>query len=100
VAEEVARHLPKLSAKRGLDQSLLFAALLVMPIDWRPTTDYEARREEALARIAASDPDDWPTVALALELDLPIWSQDKDFGDVGLEVVTTGELLDALADTG
>ena len=100
VAEEVAHHLPKLAAKRGLDQALLFAALLVMPIDWRPMADYEDQRDEAQARIAARDPDDWPTVALALKLKLPVWSQDKDFGDAGVEVVTTGELLDALGDAG
>jgi predicted nucleic acid-binding protein len=42
-------------------------------------------------------PDDWPTVALALKLDLPVWSQDKDLTVAGLEVFTTGDLLDALS---
>ncbi len=100
VAEEIARHLPALATKRGLDQALLFAALQVMPIAWRPASDYEDRREEAERRIAARDPDDWPTVALALKLDLPVWSQDKDLADAGLEVFTTGDLLDALRDAG
>jgi len=58
--------------------------------------DYEDYREEAEKRIAARDPDDWPTVALALKHDLPVWSQDKDLADAGLEVFTTGDLLDAL----
>lgn len=98
VAEEIARHLPRLASKRGLDQALLFATLLVMPIEWKPTAEYERRRAEAERRIAARDPDDWPTVALALERDLPVWSQDKDLADAGIEVVTTGELLDALRD--
>jgi predicted nucleic acid-binding protein len=75
VAEEIARHLPRLATKRGLDQALLFAALQVMPIEWKPATDYEDQRAEAEQRIAARDPDDWPTVALALKLDLPVWSQ-------------------------
>ncbi len=48
--------------------------------------------------MAQRDPDDWPTVALALARALPIWSQDKDFGVSGLIVVTTGELLDAIED--
>ncbi|HEY1688830.1 MAG TPA: PIN domain-containing protein [Solirubrobacteraceae bacterium] len=98
VAEEIARHLPGLATKRGLDQALLFAALQVMPITWKPASDYEDQRQEAERRIAARDPDDWPTVALAL--DLPVWSQDKDFADAGLEVFTTGDLLDALRDAG
>lgn len=67
-----------------------------MPIDWKPPTDYEDRREEARRRIAHRDPDDWPTVALALKLELPVWSQDKDLNDAGLQVFTTGDLLDAL----
>jgi predicted nucleic acid-binding protein len=96
VAEEVARHLPRLATKRGLDQALLFAALQVMPIEWKPAADYEDQQAQAEQRIAARDPDDWPTVALALKLDLPVWSQDKDLADAGLQVFTTGDLLDAL----
>lgn len=71
-----------------------------MPVQWTPAADYEDRREEAEQRIAARDPDDWPTVALALKLGLPVWSQDKDLTVAGLDVFTTGELLDALRDAG
>jgi predicted nucleic acid-binding protein len=100
VAEEIARHLPRLATKRGLDQALLFAALQVMPIEWKAAADYEDQRTQAEQRIAARDPDDWPTVALALKLDLPVWSQDKDLADAGLQVFTTGDLLDALQAAG
>ncbi len=100
VALEIARHIPPLAAKRGLDSALMFAALGVMPVEWKAAGQYEDRREEAEERIAARDPDDWPTVALALTLDLPIWSQDKDLTDAGIKVFTTGELLDALAHAG
>ncbi|MGH2913324.1 MAG: PIN domain-containing protein [Solirubrobacteraceae bacterium] len=62
----MARHLPRLAAKRGLDEAQLLAALQVMPIKWKPTTDYEGQQAEAEKRIAERDPDDWPTVALAL----------------------------------
>lgn len=100
VAVEIARHIPSLAAKRGLDPTLLFAALAVMPIEWKAPGEYEHLRSEAESRIAARDPDDWPTVALALQLSLPVWSQDKDFEDAGIEVFTTGRLLDALVDAG
>jgi predicted nucleic acid-binding protein len=96
VAEEIARHLPRLAVKRKLDQALLFAALQVMPIDWRAADEYEHLRDEAETRISARDPDDWPTLALAIALDMPVWSQDKDFVEAGVEVFTTGELLDSL----
>ena len=100
VADEIARHIPRLAAKRGLDPTLLYAALAVMPIDWKSAPEYEDHREEAESRIAARDPDDWPTLALAIKLNLPVLTQDKDFADAGVEVFTTGELLDALRDAG
>jgi predicted nucleic acid-binding protein len=71
-----------------------------MPVEWKPVADYGARRDEAERGIAARDPDDWPTVALALALGLPVWSQDRDLTQAGLEVFTTGQLLDALRDAG
>lgn len=43
---------------------------------------------------------DWPTLALAIKLSLPVLTQDKDFVDAGVDVFTTGELLDALRDAG
>ncbi len=100
MALEIARHIPPLAAKRGLDSALMFAALGVMPVEWKASGEYEDRREEAEERIAARDPDDWPTVALALKLSLPVWSQDKDLTDAGIKVFTTGELLGALPDAG
>ena len=78
----------------------MFAALGVVPVEWKASSEYEDHREQAEARIAARDPDDWPTVALALKLNLPVWSQDKDLTEAGITVFTTGELLDALADAG
>jgi len=78
VAVEVARHLPRLAQQRRLDPALLFAALQVMPVDWKPAADYDDYRHDAEQRIAARDPDGWATVALALKLSLPAWSQDKD----------------------
>ena len=69
-----------------------------MPVSWQPPKAYESHREEAERRIAKRDPEDWPTVALALARSLPIWSQDKDMAASGLAVYATGDLLDALRD--
>jgi len=100
VAEEVTEHLPALAERRGLDAELLLAALSVMPVDWHAPVAYERDREEAERRMAGRDPEDWPTVALALAQSLPIWSQDKDMEAADLRVYTTGELLDAIRDAG
>jgi predicted nucleic acid-binding protein len=89
-----------LAERRGLDAALLLAALGVMPVDWQPPGAYESHREEAERRMAQRDPEDWPTVALALARSLPIWSQDKDMEAAGVAVYTTGELLDAIRNAG
>jgi predicted nucleic acid-binding protein len=39
-------------------------------------------------------------VALALEMALPVWSQDKDLAVADLDVYTTGDLLDVMRDAG
>jgi predicted nucleic acid-binding protein len=38
---------------------------------------------------SASDPDDWPIAAVALLLDLPIWTEDQDFFGSGIPTWTT-----------
>ena len=96
VAAEVARHLPAIAARRGLDAQLLLAALSVAPIEWVPEPEYIANRAQAERRIAYRDPEDWPTVALALSRSIPIWSQDKDMDDSGVPTYSTGDLLDLL----
>ena len=53
--------------------------------------EYGVFREEALARIP-DDPDDWPTVALALALEADIWTQDRDFLGCGVATWTSATL--------
>jgi predicted nucleic acid-binding protein len=98
VADEIAEHLPELASKRRLDLTLLLAALQLMPVEWQPAASYDSFREEAVRRMAGRDPEDWPTVAVALSLSVPVWSQDRDFEASGLRIYTTGELLDALGE--
>lgn len=96
VADEVLEHLPGIAERRGLDPTLVTAALAVIPIEWQPASSYHHRRTDAERLITDRDPDDWPTVALALATSLPIWSQDKDLAVTGLETHTTGQLLDEI----
>ncbi len=44
---------------------------------------------EARARIGARDPEDWPTLAAALLLECPIWTEDQDFFGSGVATWTT-----------
>ena len=44
----------------------------------------------------ARDPDDVDVLALALQSACPVWTNDNDFEDVGVEWHTTAELLKLL----
>jgi predicted nucleic acid-binding protein len=57
-----------------------------------PEEIYAPWQDQALLRIPR-DPDDWPTVALALAIDAAIWTSDADFLGCGIATWTTETLL-------
>lgn len=57
---------------------------------------YAAKLAEAERRIGRRDPNDVDLLALALHLRVPVWSNDNDFEDAGVEWYTTAELLQKL----
>jgi predicted nucleic acid-binding protein len=57
-----------------------------------PQDIYAPWKDVALLRIPR-DPDDWPTVALALAIDGAIWTSDADFLGCGVATWTTETLL-------
>lgn len=59
-------------------------------------TEYGERETEARDRVPR-DPNDWPTVALALSLGIGIWTNDHDFFGCGVPVWTTQTLLTHVA---
>lgn len=67
-------------------------ALLSARVALIPATVYADRRSEAQWRIPR-DPNDVPTVALALTLGCGIWTTDYDFFGCGLPTWTTDTLL-------
>ena len=76
----------------SLDTLLL--TLAALPVTVVERSDYERHLPEAGRRMAKRDPDD--VDVLALDLNLPVWSNDNDFEDAGVEWHTTAELLKAL----
>jgi predicted nucleic acid-binding protein len=96
VADEVGRYIPVLAKRRRLDQQALTAVYRVLPVAWRGPEVYGPFEADARKRLGDRDEDDWPTLALALALDLPIWTQDKDFSVTGVPTYTTGQWLGAL----
>jgi predicted nucleic acid-binding protein len=101
VGDEVLEHLPTIVRKRELDLGVLLPALVALPIKWVDSDAYSRHEAQARRRLKGRDEDDWPVVALALELksqqkSFAIWTQDKDFEVSGLPILTTGQLLDYL----
>lgn len=55
--------------------------------------EHEAAARDRIPR----DPNDWPTVALALSMDIGIWTNDQDFFGCGVPVWMTETLLTHVA---
>lgn len=94
--DEVLEYLPSLAKKKRLQLDTLLLAFAALPVTVLERSDYEAQVPTAQRRIGKRDPDDIDVLALALALKLPVWSNDKDFEDTGVEWYTTAELLKAL----
>ena len=54
-----------------------------------PQVELTAAEAEAMERIGQRDPADWPAVAVALQFDCPVWTEDKDFFGSGVATWTT-----------
>lgn len=61
-----------------------------------PPTTYVSSIAEARERIERRDPDDVELLALAIQLDIPVWSNDNDFENTGVLWYTTASLLAVL----
>ena len=88
---DAQRYIPVISEERGFDADLGLALLgqigrIVEQVD---RSLYEEYQNAARERIALRDPDDWPVVATALLLDLPIWTEDQDFFGSGVATWTS-----------
>jgi predicted nucleic acid-binding protein len=64
----------------------MFRGALVKQVDVALYRDFEQLARE---RIAARDVEDWPVVATALMLNVPIWTEDQDFFGSGIATWTT-----------
>lgn len=90
---EVQEYAVHLARKKRLPEDLVLLAVTTLPVTVVGQKLYAGRMAEAARRIGKRDPDDAPILALALALHLPIWSNDKDFEEVGVECYTTERLL-------
>ena len=90
---EVREYAAGLGEKKGLSGDLLLLAIASLPVTVVPAAEYAASLTEARRRIGRRDPDDVPLLALALEFEMPVWSNDRDFQVAGVPWLTTEALL-------
>ena len=86
---EAAGYISELATRRGLDEQICkeaFVSLMTL-VNSVESALIEACRTEALERIR--DPADWPALALALQLECAIWTEDQDFFGTGVATWTT-----------
>lgn len=89
--EDAHQYLHDILERRGRDpapavETLRAVSRIVQPVDVSLYRDHETIARE---RVQTRDPDDWPVVAVALLLDLPIWTEDQDLFGTGVATWTT-----------
>lgn len=90
---EVQEYASQLAAKKRLSQDMVLLAAASLPVSVVERATYEKSIPEAKRRIGRRDPDDVDVLALALHAGVPVWSNDNDFEDAGVEWFTTAALL-------
>ena len=94
--DEVLEYLPSLAKKKRLELDTLLLVCAALPVTVVERSEYDDKLANAKRRIGKRDPDDVDVLALALALKTPVWSNDNDFEESGVEWYTTAELLKTL----
>ena len=94
--DEVNEYAEPLARRLRLPLGTVLLAVATLPVTVVDRGEYAASLREAERRIGQRDPDDIEILALALHLDAPVWSNDRDFEGAGVEWYTTARLLKTL----
>jgi len=90
---EVEEYAPVLAKTKRLPADILLLALAALPVTLVNRNPYNKTLAKATRRIGPRDPDDVDLLALALHLQIPIWSNDRDFEGLSVDRFTTERLL-------
>jgi predicted nucleic acid-binding protein len=95
-ADEVAEYLPHMAGKYRLPRELVEMQWRLLPLVIHELDEYRAWFEQAHADLASRDPEDAHALALARCLGVPLWSNDRDLGGLGVDCYPTARLLTIL----
>jgi len=90
---EVLEYAPRLAEKADIPLQEALASLSLLPLTVYGRSFYKSKLPEAHELIGKRDPDDVDLLALALKLNLPVWTNDKDFENTGVPIYTTARLF-------
>jgi predicted nucleic acid-binding protein len=93
---EVYEYAPLFAKRYKVDMAAVDDSIVKLPVVRFGEAEYRSHLEEAHRYLGHRDPDDVALAALALKLDIPIWSNDNDFRELPLPLYTTAQLLRAL----
>lgn len=93
---EVQEYLPRLAGKYAVPLDVAELQLNLLPLTVHPQETYAGWFPWAQETLARRDPEDAHALALARELGLPLWSNDRDLQVPQVHCYTTAALLKAL----
>jgi predicted nucleic acid-binding protein len=91
--DEVHYYIPKVAQKLEINPAVVRFTLDLLPLTVYEPKSYRRSMKTAKLQIAHRDPQDIEILALTLELERPLWTNDKDFADTTIQTFTTAELL-------
>ena len=87
--KEVLKYLPFTAEKLKLEIDFIKLTFSLLPVEYlEPSKKFLEK-----AKGIIGDPDDVPLLAIALEHKIPVWTNDKDFENTGIELITTEEMV-------
>ena len=93
---EVSEYLGVIAEKYEFREELLESQLKLLPLMIYQREFYEDFIDTASKRITGRDNDDVELLALALKMKVPVWTNDRDFHNSGVETFSTAKLLKIL----
>ena len=93
---EVHKYIPEFARRYNLDIDELHEVADNLPVQRYKEPAYRSHLAQARHHLGHRDPDDVALGALALKLNVPVWSNDNDLRELPLTVYTTAMLLRVL----
>jgi len=91
---ETKERLSFFATRYRLPRSSVSAQFAALPLEIVPESQYRSQLAEAYRYLGRRDPSDVPLAALALKLEIPIWSNDRDFEELPLIAYPTAVAID------